>query len=145
MGTSAPAALARLIAGGVTRTANAPVSGRGDATADAIGEERGELLAFVEGDAVEIEPLAPHPAMSRATANTVVERFTAGIIYSNGVLRMELLFRYHPASKQGPPLTPRSLLEGVRNDGRHLLSVLFYLVGGIVRTLNLAEVTSHLV
>src|SRR5712692_4287297 len=47
--------------------------------------------------------------------------------------------------KQGPPLTPRSLLEGVRNDGRHLLSVLFYVVGGILRTLNLAEVTSHLV
>ena len=45
--------------------------------------------------------------------------------------------------KQGPTLTPRAPLEGVRNDGRHLLSVLFYVDGGIVRTLNLAEVTSH--
>ncbi len=91
------------------------------------------------------DPWPVQPAIRKATASSDVESFTGGIIYVNVTLRIGLRFRYDPASEAGTALTPRALLEEVRIDGRHLLSVLFYLVGGIPRTLNLAEVTSHLV
>jgi hypothetical protein len=109
------------------------------------GDAAGEALGFASGDADELALLPAQLANRRPSTRKAAARLTAGIIYLNGPLRMALRFRYDPAPEAGTALTPRSLIEGVRNDGRHLLSVLFYVVGGILRTLNLAEVTSHLV
>jgi hypothetical protein len=130
----------------VERSAKTPVSGAGEAGPDEVGEgeEAGsdELLAVAGGDVLALDPGTVQPAMRNTTANQDVFSFTAEIIASNEFLRIGLRFRYDPASEAGPDPHPQSPLEGVR-DGRHLLSVLFYLDGGIVRTLNLAEVTSH--
>ena len=142
--------------GWVDRTAKAPVRGTGDAAGETggdaaavaggepLGEVVGEVPARAEGDAVPCEPGPPQPAMSTAAANQNVHIFTAGIMNSNAVLRTALRFRYDPASEAGPDPHPQSDAR-TGTHGRLGLSVLFYLGGGILRTLNLAEVTSHLV
>jgi hypothetical protein len=138
--------------GGVDRTAKAPVSGTGEAADEAVGEAAavvvgelmGEVPALAEGDAPECEPGPPQPAMTRATANKNVDSFIGGIMNSNAVVRTALRFRYDPASEAGPDPHPQSDAR-TGTHGRLWLSVLFYVGGGILRTLNLAEVTSHLV
>jgi hypothetical protein len=82
--------------GWVDRTAKAPVRGTGDAAGEAVGEAgdeavgdaaavvvgevAGEMTAFAEGDAPAYEPGLPQAAMSTATANQVVDCFTADIL-----------------------------------------------------------------
>ena len=142
--------------GGVDRTAKAPVRGTGDAAGEAPGEGVddavavaggeliGELPPLAEGETGGYEPGPPQPATSRATANHDIEVFTWRTRYSNVTVRTALRFRYDPASEAGPDPHPQSNAR-TGTHGRLLLSVLFYVGGGILRTLNLAEVTSHLV
>jgi hypothetical protein len=146
--------------GWVDRTAKAPVRGTGDAAGEAVGaavdeavgdvaavargEVVGELAALAVGDAPACEPGTPQPAMSTATANQNVDSFTWRTPYSNANVRTALRFRYDPASEAGPDPHPQSNAR-TGTHGRLGLSVLFYVGGGILRTLNLAEVTSHLV
>src|SRR5260370_41582886 len=146
--------------GWVDRTAKAPVRGTGDAAGEAVVEAEdeavgdaaavaraeavGEPAPFAEGDAPACEPGTPQPAMSTATANQNVDSFTWRTPYSNANVRTALRFRYDPASEAGPDPHPQSYAR-TGTHGRLGLSVLFYVGGGILRTLNLAEVTSHLV
>ncbi|OLC24168.1 MAG: hypothetical protein AUH40_09265 [Chloroflexi bacterium 13_1_40CM_65_17] len=94
--------------GGVTSTAKAPVSGAGDAPGEDAGSEvAGELLGFAKGDADELAPWPPQPAIRRPTTNTAAVRFTAGIIYPNVFLRWALRFRYDPAPEAGTAPHPQ--------------------------------------
>jgi hypothetical protein len=90
--------------GGVVRTANAPVSGAGDAADDEVGEAATELVAL--GEALAWEPWPPHPATRKANATSDAGCFTAGIIYLNGNVRTWLRFRYDPASEAGTDPSP---------------------------------------
>src|SRR5712692_6980004 len=134
--------------GWVDSTANAPVRGTGDAAGetggDAAAVEGGEpvgkvvceVAALGEGDAPACEPGPPQPAMTWSASRRTP--------YSNANVRTALRFRYDPASEAGPDPHPQSDAR-TGTHGRLGLSVLFYVGGGIPRTLNLAEVTSHLV
>jgi hypothetical protein len=137
---------------GVARTAKALVRGAGEAAGEAIGdaeavgsgEAAGEAFAFAEGDVAVCDPGPPQAAISTAAASQDVNCFIGGIMNCNADVRTGLRFRYDPAPEAGPDPHPQSNAR-TGTHGRLLLSVLFFVVGGILRTLNLAEVTSHLV
>src|SRR5712692_8141448 len=100
---------------------------------------------------------APHNLSILPTwASDASHGYSLAIIKANATLRTGLRFRYHPPTEAGT-LTPGNLLEGVagraqgaygQSGGRPRRCPFCFLVEGSRRkrtTLNLAEVTSHLV
>jgi hypothetical protein len=126
--------------GRVTSTPKLPVTGGGggDAIGEAVGETSGEAdgvasedavaegLAGGVGDAFAWEPFPPpHPDRRTATVSSNVESLMRESSTSTQLCAWSYVSGTIQHLKQGPTLTLRARLKGVRNDGRLLLSVLF--------------------
>ena len=104
----------------------------------------------LDGEGARLDGTLPQAAISRAANRVPVAGFKAPplracIAIYNVAQRTPLRFSGTILQlKQGPTLTHRALPEWVRKGGRPQLSVLFF-VWRAKTTLNLAEVTSHLV